>query len=69
MPDYEHIINVYKRAYNRTLASGDIRTEAYGRRLTQWIQTAEQDSDLFTDRGSAFSNGKTSLGSNVLVLS
>jgi hypothetical protein len=41
--DYEAIINVYKVAYKRALASNDNRAQAYGERLTHWIQVWEQN--------------------------
>lgn len=66
--DYEHIINVYRRAYKRALAAGDLRAEDYGRRLTHWIQVWESNGGL-EDTGSAFSMGRYSERSNVLVLS
>ncbi len=67
--DFEHIIGVYTRKYKQARAANDPRAEDFGRRLTMWIQTAEQNSDLYEDRGSAFNNGRMNLGSNVLVLS
>lgn len=66
--DYEHIINVHKRAFNRAKVANDPRAEDYGRRLTHWISVADANGH-FEDVGSAFNNGRMKLGGNVLVLS